>query len=104
VSWLYTTSTRLGVDRLRARRVTVPTDALTEPDGHVPDRVVAARRLLDRVAQRLDPADVALLVWTRLDGLTQPEIAQLTGSSERTVRRRLQELGQIIAQWREDHD
>jgi RNA polymerase sigma-70 factor (ECF subfamily) len=89
VAWLYTTSTRLAVDRLRRRRPESPAEELSAGGSTQPERVVAARSHLARVAAHLDEAELELLILWRIDGLSQPELATLTGTSERTVRRRL---------------
>lgn len=95
--WLYTTSTRIAVDRLRrARRFT---DGEAEPtDGSsLPDRIVAARDGLARVARALTAEELTLLVLWRIDGLEQAEIAEVTGLGERTVRRRLRAAQDSLA-------
>lgn len=92
VAWLYTTSTRLAIDRLRSPRTRVEEAADVEDPGAEPERIAHARRVLLRVSEALGREELELLVLARLDGLTQPEIARLQGSSERTVRRRLAEL------------
>lgn len=91
VGWLYTTSTRLAVDRLRARRDTVDVD-VPSPEGQAPDRVAGARHALARLARALDANEVELLVLVHVDGLEQREVAELLGLSERTVRRRVADL------------
>ncbi|MEQ1503308.1 MAG: sigma-70 family RNA polymerase sigma factor [Myxococcota bacterium] len=97
VAWLYTTSTRIAVDRLRspANRVAEPSRA-AEVAGPGPERITAARALLHRVIGALDAPSLELLILSRLDGLTQREIATLVGTSERTVRRRLAELDEHL--------
>lgn len=101
VAWLYTTSTRLAVDRLRARR---PVEGLEEvPSSDAPDRVVAARALIRRVARDLDPHLLEILVLSRVDGLSQPELASVVGTSERTIRRRLVELDRRLSEIGDDH-
>lgn len=89
-AWLYRTSTRLAVDRLRARRRAVHTDIETPGStSDAPDRVAESRQILTQLAQSLSREHLELLVLWRVDGLEQSEIAELLGTSERTVRRRL---------------
>lgn len=102
VAWLYTTSTRLAVDRLRTRKHTEDVaEALAAPD--VPERIIAARALIARVARDLEPSLMQLLILSRLDGLSQPELAAALGTSERTIRRRLVELDRRLSTFGGDH-
>ncbi len=91
VGWLYVTATRLAIDRIRKRRSTLTEVFDLEDDVAWPDRIVAARRQLARTAT-LGAEEMELFVLRYLDGLTQPEIAEVLEVSERTVRRRLAEL------------
>jgi RNA polymerase sigma-70 factor (ECF subfamily) len=103
VGWLYTTATRVALDRIRSPRALVleAPDLLDERSP--PDRIASARALLQQVAAQLSRDEVELLVLSRLDGLTQLEIARLLGSSERTVRRRLAELDDHLHRLGDDH-
>jgi RNA polymerase sigma-70 factor (ECF subfamily) len=88
-AWLYKTSTRLAIDRLRR-----PTLAAIEeaPDCRVTvdeDACLDARRSLFRIAKTADGDALEAAVLCRLDGLGQDEAARVLGCSERTVRRLL---------------
>jgi RNA polymerase sigma-70 factor (ECF subfamily) len=103
VAWLYTTSTRLAVDRMRSPRTAVA-EAPDLPDPRAaPDRLAEARAVLARVRTTLQRDQLELLVLSRIDGLSQREIADLQGSSERTVRRRLAELDLDLQRLGADH-
>jgi RNA polymerase sigma-70 factor (ECF subfamily) len=92
VAWLYTTATRVALDRMRSPRALVLQAPELLDEGPPPDRIATARRLLQRLSAHLSPEQLELLVLSRIDGLTQLEIAGLLRTSERTVRRRLAEL------------
>lgn len=97
IGWIYRTSTRLAIDRLRRRRLGVEVlhDSRLAPagpaEGSAPqapvDDVLAARQWLAAVADAIDPGDLEVVVLSRIDGMTHDEIAGVTGQSERTVRR-----------------
>ncbi|MGC4120953.1 MAG: RNA polymerase sigma factor [Myxococcales bacterium] len=93
-AWIYTTSTRLAVDRLRRRRRSTALAASQGPvapvaSGNLEDALLT-REELERLAAHVSGRELEVAVLHRLDGVSQPEIAQLTGSSERTVRRLLE--------------
>jgi RNA polymerase sigma-70 factor (ECF subfamily) len=98
--WIYATSTRLVVDRLRRRRRARCAD-LGRSGAHVtldaPDEVVATRQLLQALARKLSERELALAILLRLDGFTQPDAARTLGTSERTVRRLLTQIDARIA-------
>lgn len=87
VAWIYRTSTRLAVDRLRARRSAAPLEAAPEAPGPSLESQISTRQVLAMIARRVPRAELELAVLSRLDGLDQRECAELTGVSERTVRR-----------------
>lgn len=97
VAWLYTTATRLAIDRLRRTRRVAPDPAPRPSEAPSPHRIAAARAELARVARALPAADLELLILWRIDGLRQSEIADLLGLGERTVRRRLARAAQRLA-------
>jgi RNA polymerase sigma-70 factor (ECF subfamily) len=99
LAWIYRTSTHLAVDRWRRQRAGVEI-GLAEADaaaGSAPEGVVAARQALRRVLERLPADELEVGVLSRIDCLTHPEIAEVTGHSERTVRRMLDRLDQRLA-------
>lgn len=87
--WIYQTATRLAIDHLRARAVRDATPA-SEATADGPHAALAARRLLARVAADAPRDELECALLARLDGLTQPEAAEVLGVSERTVRRLLE--------------
>jgi RNA polymerase sigma-70 factor, ECF subfamily len=91
-AWIYRTSTRLAIERLRKRPKSEPADGAEIPAHDDPERSVEARRLLERLSSELSDRVLEVAILNRLDELTQAEIAELLGLSERTVRRDLVEL------------
>jgi RNA polymerase sigma-70 factor (ECF subfamily) len=100
IAWIYRTSTRLAVDLLRQREGRPAVDA-GAVDGHRCDPghedALATRQLLGQYAKRLGAGDLELLIMQRLDGMSQPQIALVLGTSERTLRRRLWKLDQRLS-------
>jgi RNA polymerase sigma factor (sigma-70 family) len=99
IAWIYRTSTHLAVDLLRQRKGRPGAgvgaiDRERHDPGH--EDVVAIRQLLGHYAKRLGAGALKLLILQRLDEMTQPQIAQVLGTSERTVRRRLLKLEQRL--------
>ena len=103
-AWIYRTGTRLAIDVWRRRRAAVEVamgdeaSAMDTP-GHAPaaDGLLAARRSLETLAAQVPEEELEVAVLSRLDGLTHPEIAEVTGHSERTVRRMLERLDRRLA-------
>lgn len=87
-AWIYRTSTRLAIDRLRQRRRWAGVEEVERMDHTLLDRTIA-KSALARIAQRVPADELEAVVLHRFDGLTQPEVAELLGVSERTVRRTL---------------
>lgn len=103
--WLYTTSTRLAIDRLRRDRRVAEAGEEDRPDlAAPPDRIAQARDGLARVARALTPEALFLLLLWRLDGLEQAEIAEITGLGVRTVRRRLRDAQDALERLETEHD
>jgi RNA polymerase sigma-70 factor (ECF subfamily) len=90
LAWLYRTATNLAVDRLRQRALRsreVP-GAATETANL--EATTASRQLLERLAGKASEDELQAAVLNRVDGLTQPEVAEVLNVSERTVRRLLE--------------
>jgi RNA polymerase sigma-70 factor (ECF subfamily) len=88
LAWLYRTATHLAVDRLRQRAMharSVPQPVV----GVDLEASTASRQLLEQVAREAGADELQAAVLSRLDGLTQPEVAEVMEISERTVRRLL---------------
>lgn len=98
--WIYATSTRLAVDRIRRRRRARRVD-LGQPDRRAttdaPDDAIAIRQVLTRLARTLSERELAVAILLRLDGFTQPDAARTLGTSERTIRRLVTRLDARIA-------
>lgn len=99
LAWVYRTSTHLAVDRWRRQQagVEVTVGEADAATASAPEGVVAARLALRRVVERLPADELEVGVLSRIDCLTHPEIADVTGHSERTVRRMLDRLDQRLA-------
>ncbi len=99
-AWLYRTSTRLAIDRLRARRTEPFGDAVpqTAAVASAEDSVLA-RHALQRLAAQLDWEPLAASILCRFDGLSQSEAASVLGCSERTLRRHLSRCDEAIAKF-----
>ena len=93
IAWLYRTSTRLVIDRARQRALSHKSLAHLESIGtsaeaDVEDRL-ASRGQLRFVVGEVPAQELEAAILNRLDRLTHPEIAEVMGVSERTVRRLL---------------
>jgi RNA polymerase sigma-70 factor (ECF subfamily) len=105
LAWVYRTSNHLAVDRWRRQRsspeVSMDMEA-HDGDGNgasaaMPDGVVTARRALRAVLERVPADELEVAVLSRIDRLTHAEIAEVTGRSERTVRRMLERVDHRLA-------
>jgi RNA polymerase sigma factor (sigma-70 family) len=108
LAWIYRTGTRLAIDRLRERSRMAAAEeeevALVHLGSRAPgsDDALAARRSLEVLARRLPADELEVALLFRLDGLTQPEIAEVARISERTVRRCLRRLDERVARMRKE--
>lgn len=102
-AWIYRTATRLAVDRLRGRRHEAPGADGEEPavasGAASPELLSDTRRQLRALGSRLPADELEAVILSRADGLTQPEIAEVLGVSERTVRRLLARCEERIARF-----
>lgn len=100
MAWVYRTSTRLAIDRMRRRQVRreeLGADALAQMvDPGCLESQVGRRDALLQLAAQLPAEELEVVLLHRLDRLTQPEIAEVTKVSERTVRRLLQRFEQRV--------
>ena len=101
-AWLYRVSTRAAIDRVRASAARSRLAPPSEEFADSPSLGAEARAMLDRLAQRIPSAELELLLLQHWDGLTQPEIAEVTGLSERTVRRRLHRCMERVVRIRDE--
>ncbi|WP_257456468.1 RNA polymerase sigma factor [Archangium lipolyticum] len=108
VAWLYWVSTRLLIDKLRARQRRQPAEmsaALQDTTAHPApsiESVLQVRQQLQALAASLPAEELEVALLHRLDGLTQAEIGEVTGLSDRTVRRILTRLEARLGPWREE--
>lgn len=108
VPWLYRVSTRLLIDRLRARQRRQPLEmsaALQDTTAHPApsiESVLQVRQRLQSLASSLPAEELEVALLHRLDGLTQQEIGEVTRLSDRTVRRILTRLEARLGPWREE--
>src|SRR6478735_10757671 len=93
-AWLYQTSTRLVIDRARRSALSresliyLQTVALGEDEHRGEERLVS-RQDLRTVVSEFPAKELEAAILNRLDRLTHPEIAEVMGVGERTVRRLL---------------
>lgn len=87
VAWIYRTCMHLAIDRIRRVKTRIALAPVHDEQGIEPDDVIAQRRLLKEVVAVLSDEELETMILSRIDGLTQPEVAAVTNSSERTVRR-----------------
>ncbi|HEY1535312.1 MAG TPA: sigma-70 family RNA polymerase sigma factor [Polyangiaceae bacterium] len=104
-AWLYRTSTRLVIDRARRRALSRESLAhlqamADELADYSEDRFVSRQKLRlvvsDVPAQELEAA-----ILNRFDHLTHPEIAEVMGVGERTVRRLLGRFDERVSALKE---
>jgi RNA polymerase sigma-70 factor (ECF subfamily) len=104
LGWLYRTSTRAAIDRLRSAQARHRLGlALPPPDCiAVGEEALAARYLCAQLASSAPPDELEVAMLSRLDHMSQVEIAALLGSSERTVRRQLQRFDARVTAFRQE--
>lgn len=102
MAWLYRTSTRLAIDRLRARtRVSAEDDASALlATGASPEHSAHLAGLWSALIRRAPEDELEAALLTHVDGLTQPEIAEVLGVHERSVRRLLAQFEERAARLR----
>ena len=105
-AWIYRTSTRIAIDRLRKRAARMSMDDALDRLAFVPagpDEALAVRRTLELISRTLPATEVEIAVLHRLDGLTQAEIAEVAEISARTVRRFLERLDKRVEKLRKEN-
>ncbi len=95
-TWIYRVATNHCLNLLRSRRARVRVDDELNTqarllDAHVDDPSLGLerRQLLEALLTSVTPGELQVLIHCNYDGLTQAEVAQLLGISERAVRKRL---------------
>jgi RNA polymerase sigma-70 factor (ECF subfamily) len=101
-AWLYRTSTRLAIDRLRERARRAAEDEALEALGHQASPEVRAHvaGLWAELVRRLPRNELEAALLSVVDGLKQTEIAEVLGVDERTVRRLLTKFEERAARLR----
>jgi RNA polymerase sigma-70 factor (ECF subfamily) len=102
-SWLHTIAYRqfLGHRRKHHRQ-----QVMAEPPeaGHDPRRAVDAQILLPRLLRLVSDEERACLTLAYAEGMSHPEIGQVTGFPLGTVKSHIQRGKQKLKRWLEDHD
>jgi RNA polymerase sigma-70 factor, ECF subfamily len=104
-AWLYQTSTRLVIDRARRRALSresllhLETVTLGESDQRSEEHFVSRQDLRAVISFPAKELEAAML--NRFDRLTHPEIAEVMGVGERTVRRLLSRFDERASTLRE---
>jgi RNA polymerase sigma-70 factor (ECF subfamily) len=100
-AWLYRTSTRIAIDRLRARRRErrdADEGALARLfSSDTPEASAELHALLGRLFASSPAAELEAALLSRVDGLKQLEIAEVMGLHERSVRRLLVRFDRRLA-------
>jgi RNA polymerase sigma-70 factor, ECF subfamily len=105
-AWVYQASTRLVIDRARQRKLGQESlnHLQSTLEGTTPDDAEArfsSRRQLRSVLAECPENELEAAILSRFDRLTQPEIAEVVGASERTVRRLLGRFDERVKALRE---
>lgn len=99
LAFVFRTATRLGLDHVRrqanwGRLVDQMPEAPLPPK---PDQALEHRRALETVIASLSREELEIVILHRIDRLTQREVAEVMGNSERTVRRALTRMDERLA-------
>ncbi len=99
LAWLYRTSSRLAVDKYRKgkrERLASPEEISTLRRQDCEPSRAEARDVLRKVARRIPKNELHMAILHRIDGMTQEEVAEVTGRSARHVRRVLKNFDSRI--------
>lgn len=104
MAWLYVTSTRLAMDALRDGRAapleTIPVEQVS--CAAPADSVAFARASIVALCRKVAAEELEAALLARVDGLSQLEVAEVLGVSERTVRRLLERFDEHSADLRKE--
>jgi RNA polymerase sigma-70 factor, ECF subfamily len=108
-AWIYKTSTRLAIDRLRQRSqrerlATQAADHRSPSAASSPssEAMMQTRQELAGLASSIAPDELAVAILRRVDGLSHEEVAEVLGVSARTVRRIVHKLDERLARLRKE--
>lgn len=105
LAWVYRASTRLAIDRMRAQRrqgaLLLSADLGPFPAANAEVSLVA-RRAIAALATQTPADELEVAILSRLDLLSQLEIAALTKTSERSIRRLLHRFDERVAVLRKE--
>jgi RNA polymerase sigma-70 factor (ECF subfamily) len=101
-AWLYRASTRLVIDRARHDKLSRESlqhlsFVLEDPTSVDSEARFASRGQLRSVLSECPAAELEVAILSRLDRLTHPEISEVVGVAERTVRRLLGRFDERMA-------
>jgi RNA polymerase sigma-70 factor (ECF subfamily) len=99
VAWIYRTSTRLAIDRLRRRPALCLELAASVAGTESPEARAELARALAHLSGRLRARELEALILSRADGMTQTQIAVVLGTSERNVRRLIGKADECVQRW-----
>lgn len=102
MAWLYLTSTRLAMDVLRERRHRDidGEDPEAMPCSATLEETLTAKKAILALQDRATAEELEAALLARVDGLSQIEVADVLGVSERTVRRLLSRFDEHAASLR----
>jgi RNA polymerase sigma-70 factor (ECF subfamily) len=98
-TWLYRITTNLCLNKLRDRKAEVPIEImapLLAARGPSPEGEASAKQQAAALLAGLDRPTREAVVYHYLDGMTQDEIARVTGWSRRTIGKRLSRLQERV--------
>jgi RNA polymerase sigma-70 factor (ECF subfamily) len=97
-TWVYSVATRHCLDRLRScrrkRRFLERFGALLSLQPQAPPQQAEARVLLEKLSGRLRARSLQIAVHLYLDEMSQTEVAELMGISDRAVRKAMSKIRQ----------
>jgi len=99
MTWLYRISTNLCLNRLRDRKQHLQLELFAQvlpALASSPEGAASARQAAQALLGDLDARTRAAVVYRYLDGMTQDEIAEVTGWSRKTLGKKLREFEERV--------